>query len=449
MPVESDPPLQIGISMRGHKGRTITYWMSGATVVVLVLTVGIFTNVVREAWFLHQLETGNDAEKVEAMRQLGALGSVRAVPELIRHTEVPNEELRVAAIDALGAIGPGAEAAIPPLVDLLIGAGEIAAAWAASGGQNLSVPPFDRRRIGRVAAVALGRIGTLAVPRLLHELRHGRPVPGYERTRYDPEAIGVAFQTMGEEGFDALMAELRDEDLLYRTRIGEIVVKWDREVLGLLMDALRTGDDYLRAWAVYFLGKLGSAAKPAGPALAMRLTSETEDSEVRCQAGRAILRIESKNPPVPLLVACIDEPDLEVRCVVIEVLGKCGSKAVQAAPRLAQFLTHPDLNVRRTSCDALAEIGVAALPPVLDVLRSEGTRARRWAAHTLWQIGARDVALPGIVAALADRSEVVRMEAGRILDLIGPRAADALRSASSSENRELRIAARRALEARE
>ncbi len=39
------------------------------------------------------------------------------------------------------------------------------------------------------------------------------------------------------------------------------------------------------------------------------------------------------------------------------------------------------------------------------------------------------------------------MEVARILDLIGPRATDALRSALSSENRVLRIAARRALEA--
>ncbi len=436
--------------MRGHKGRTITYWLLGATVVVLVLSVGIFTNVVREAWFLHQLETGSDAEKVEAMRRLGALGSVRAVPELIRHTEVPNEELRVAAIDALGAIGPGAAAAVPPLLELLIEADQIAAARATSGRQNLVVLPLNHRPIGRVAAVALGRIGTLAVPRLLHVLRHGRSVLAGEQTRYFPETIGVAFQTMGEEGFDALMAELRDEDPVYRSRIGGIVVKWDREVLGLLMDALRTGDDYRRAWAVYLLGKLGAAAKPAVPALVMRLTDETEDSEVRCQAARAILHIESKKPPVPLLAACLDEPDLEVRCVVIEVLGKCRLKAIQAAPRLAQFLTHPDVNVRRTSCDALVEIGVATLPPVLEVLRGEGTTARRWAAHALWQIGARDVAaLPHIVAALADRSEVVRMEAARILDLIGPRAATALRSALSSENRELRIAARRALDTME
>ena len=128
--------------MRGHKGRTITYWLLGATVVVLVLSVGIFTNVVREAWFLHQLETGSDAEKVEAMRRLGALGSVRAVPELIRHTEVPNEELRVAAIDALGAIGPGAAAAIPPLLELLIEAEEIPVARAASGRRNLVVLPL-------------------------------------------------------------------------------------------------------------------------------------------------------------------------------------------------------------------------------------------------------------------------------------------------------------------
>jgi HEAT repeat protein len=220
--------------------------------------------------------------------------------------------------------------------------------------------------------------------------------------------------------------------------------------LGLLLDTLRTGDDYLRAWAVYFLGKLGAAAETAVPALVMRLTDETENSEIRSQAARALLHIESKKPPVALLAACLDEPDLEVRCVVIELLGKCRSKAVQAAPRLAQFLTHPDQNVRRTSCDALVEIGVAALPPVLEVLRSEGTTARRWAAHALWQIGARDVAaLPPIVAALADRSEVVCMETARILDLIGPSAADALRSALSSENRELRIAARRVLEAME
>ena len=434
-----------------RNGKTIALWTLGVTLLVLVLSAGLFTDVALEAWFLHLLATGNDAEKREAARRLGDLPSVRAVPALVGLTTTPKEDLRLAAIAALGAVGPDAAAAIPRLIDLLSGVDEKPVAPAPPGRRGWSLPSFAASPTRRAAATALGRIGSPAVPPLLHELRHGRWHGDRTQPHYHVDAIAAAFQALGPEWYDVLFAELRDPDTDYRLRVSRIFVERGSDAAEVLVDTLRGGDEHRRAWAAFLLGKLGTEAKAAVPALLERLHDELENPAVRCQALRAVVRIGPAHPPVvAALVLCLDDAHQDVRYTAVKALGKVGPRAGPAAPRLAALLGDVDPKVRTAAAEALRWIGSAALTDVLEALRHGGSRARRWAAATLWEIGARDSStLPRIVACLTDESAVVREESQRVLDFIGKDAAKALKRALVSGDPPLRAAAKRALAAME
>ncbi len=80
---------------------------------------------------------------------------------------------------------------------------------------------------------------------------------------------------------------------------------------------------------------------------------------------------------------------------------------------------------------ALRQVGVQALPLLLQVLRDEHWSRRRGAAWALGEIG-DGAAVPGLIEALADDESVVRVEAAKALRLIGdvdslPMLLDALR----------------------
>ena len=83
--------------------------------------------------------------------------------------------------------------------------------------------------------------------------------------------------------------------------------------------------------------------------------------------------------------------------------------------------------VKETAADALARIGAASVPSLVEALRDENPDVRAQAAWALARMGpeARE-AVPSLAAALADEDDRVRQSAARALGQIGPDAAEAV-----------------------
>ena len=115
-----------------------------------------------------------------------ALSKIGAVWSLTAALDSANDDIRIGAVRALGAIGPDARTAGPALADLLereTGALQAAAAWALGRLRwSKAVPqllaaieqPDDELRDN--AKFALSHMGDAAVPGLIDKLEHDDPV---------------------------------------------------------------------------------------------------------------------------------------------------------------------------------------------------------------------------------------------------------------------------------
>jgi hypothetical protein len=88
---------------------------------------------------------------------------------------------------------------------------------------------------------------------------------------------------------------------------------------------------------------------------------------VRERAAMALARREE--PPVPVLVAMLDDPSLETRYGACQALAMQKERAAPAVPALAAALHHDDLWLRVKAAEALANIGAPAMSTVPELLK--------------------------------------------------------------------------------
>jgi HEAT repeat protein len=191
---------------------------------------------------LRVMHKWHEEMRCAAMEALGRIGPAAksAVPALVRALELKGESpnysiedcdrCRIAA-EAIGGIGPDAEAAVPSLVKLL-------GTWVNDGGVTNSA-----------IAEALGRIGPAAVPAIIQCLRDGK-------------GDGMAALALGMIGPPA------------RAAVPELIKLLDNEYMPARIDA---------AWA---LGRIGPAAAEAVP----RLEAMLKDREVLSAAAAEALK---------------------------------------------------------------------------------------------------------------------------------------------------------------
>lgn len=99
----------------------------------------------------------------------------------------------------------------------------------------------------------------------------------------------------------------------------------------------------------------------------------------------------------------------------------------QEAERLRVVRAFRDWGVRETAADALARIGDAAVPSLVETLEDPDRDVRAQAARALARMGPRaEPAIPALIAALNDSDKEVRMGAARALGQIGPAASEAV-----------------------
>jgi HEAT repeats/PBS lyase HEAT-like repeat len=196
--------------------------------------------------------------------------------------------------------------------------------------------------------------------------------------------------------------------------IGAVVVEQKPPVQQLIQQ-LQDPSESTRLRAAKELGKLGSEAREAIPALQKALKDTDED--VRLVAARSLKMIQAAAGPSELVQRLIRElqsPDEIVRLKAAKDLGKLGSSAIDAIPALQKLSQDPDEDVRRVAANSIRLIQAGAGPSeglqkLIQQLNSPDELTRLKAAKDLAKMGpaAKD-ALPALQKLLQDPDEDVR-----------------------------------------
>lgn len=246
-----------------------------------------------------------------------------------------------------------------------------------------------------------------------------------------------------------------------------------------LGDALRPGNKRRCVDALFVLEGIGSAARPAVPALVSTLADS--DGDVSALAADALGSIGE--PAVPAIVEALESGSKQVRQAACQALGVAGADAGQAVPALLERADHDHAEVRTRAIWALGEIrDYGAAGPLAAILERDGGVIGCWIAETLGKFGrhARDVsatlrdelhredpflavacaaslcqmhmfedsAIWALISMLSHEDEDARVEAALTLGDLGPKAAagvPALNAAARDGDEDLRAAAAMAI----
>lgn len=244
----------------------------------------------------------------------------------------------------------------------------------------------------------------------------------------------------------AWLADLRSEDANERARAAEQLQAGGSEALPVLTQLLQQPGDPEPRWrAAEALGRLGPAAREAGPLLIAAL--EDPDPLVADVSAKALAKLVPDVPgAVPALVRRF--PDVEA----IRAVAAFKGDGVEAVPALIPLLQHSDPTIRRNTARTLGRIGAGAMPAVpalIEQLDDADPMVRAHAADALGGIGpAAASAVPALVRCLKDPEASVRRDVVRALGLMkaaAAAAAPALAELSNDPSPEVKKEAERAL----
>jgi len=277
--------------------------------------------------------TGSTADAATVADAGAATYRGRSVQQWVEQLASPDIQTRWYATYALGQLGPGAEAAVEPLMRILENQRE-----------------YEYVRGG--AAWALGRIGLPAagpaVPLLIDTLssRH------LSVRRNAPWALAQLAPAAGD-AVPRLRELLADEDIGVRLRAAAALWVIDKQpkALAALRETVRGGGADACA-ALEMLGHIEPAA--ATNALLIEALA-APDAEVRRTAAWALAQ---QGPDVlPALEGPLGAADVATRRAAVEVLGYLGPAAVET---LVRVLTDQAAEVRMAGARELGRLGPVA-----------------------------------------------------------------------------------------
>jgi HEAT repeat protein len=321
--------------------------------------------------------------------------------------------------EAIAAMGPRAQAAMPILIQLMMEDGVESAAVAKALVRVDSRHDFLRARLKdkdyrtrRNAAILLGILDTPAWPALL------ALNPEYKRLSDVPP-----FVTLHGSGTST------EEQKTWR-------LPEDREAIPVLIEVLADRQRfplYVPSFRVAALGCLlgfGPEARAAVPALCPLLRDS--DPQVREYTARTLGKIgPDAGAAVPLLLAALRDKEKSVAEAAAMGLGGIGSGDRSLVPQLVAGLKEGDPVIRSRFALALGETGVASRPALLalmEALKDKNVTIRAAAAEGL---GGMKKATREVIDKLEevifdDRSDAVKEKAVAALGRFGPAAKSAL-----------------------
>jgi len=292
---------------------------------------------------------------------------VAAVPVLIEVLEDTDPGNRLLAVEAIGKIGPPAQAAIPSLVRRLSDDPVQTRVWAAEAigkiGGNLQqlLPPLVRAcgdshcRVRQAAAQSLGKMGPHAkhgapiLARLLNDL-HGTVRVAAAEALWNIERNPAAVARIAAE----LSTDAQTEPKVYvPATVPQAPGQYND-------DAVTDLPAVVHYAAIDALVRIAPSA-PQAVVVLRDIKRQTERS-VHVKAAVALEKIVATEDPLPTLIAALTSSKFSVRIVAADVLREMGPRAKSATPALLQAM--------HRCADEASRIPKSTDSDVLDTLRA-------------------------------------------------------------------------------
>ncbi|WP_166831488.1 HEAT repeat domain-containing protein [Thalassoroseus pseudoceratinae] len=216
---------------------------------------------------------------------------------------------------------------------------------------------------------------------------------------------------------------------------------------------------FTRRQAALTLGRLGPIAEDAVPVLGAILKEPDAGNSTRIWIGKALALFGAEAAtvaPTAIEILQTDQSSLGEKQVMIELLGRIGSRHPQALPALIETLGMPppadknaarDVNtLRALAGESLATVGsdaIAAVPALTRTLYDENELVRRRAVEALGAIGpAASVSQSALLETMIfDESAAVRDSAAVSLSDIGPAVMESVTGLLADRDPEVRTRA--------
>jgi HEAT repeat protein len=348
---------------------------------------------------------GSTELRREAALTLGAIGkdASEAAPLLVKTLEDPDYGVRMAAVFAIGRIGPAARSAESSLKRMLAGAQpplmRTLTVWALA-----RIKPDDKQATERATLLLVESMWS-------RESRvRQTSIRGLADLHASPDMLVPTMAKIIEAG----PLELRLDALRVLENVGEPAVP-------TVVRALRLNDVRLRAIAI--LGRLGAKSKAAvEPLTNMALRG---DAAARREALLALGAIgPNARDAVPAATKALKDPDAAIRYAACFALGRMGDAAMEAKPALQQELDSDEPRLVIAAAWALARIDPDCsqmspkyLPRLIEALGDEDPLIRLEAATSMRCLGVQARPAAEILSRTAkeDPNELVRDMAAEAL----------------------------------
>ncbi|AKF07357.1 HEAT repeat domain-containing protein [Sandaracinus amylolyticus] len=396
----------------------------------------------------------------DALQVLGRRRSAVAIPAMAERVSDPDDNVAVAALEALGRVGGGAgldaviEAAssgrffrVYPAIDVL-----------ARSGDARAIPPLERLvddpLCGPEAARALARHGDLAAVGALARRLVARSTSMarvaaialveaidrlHDRFGAAPGAIEAIRAELAEhEGAAGQIAQaLAGSDAEARVALAR-VLGWlgDDDGAPPLIDLLADDDPRVARAAAEGLASIGRAAERSLVDALPRMSSELR--------ALVVPQIVARTEYASAIASCLDDPRPDVRAIACAALARAG--ATEVVPRLFALVADPDARVAQAALAAIQALGDASTEPLaIAATRDADPRVRRAALRLLGYFGWPSALAPLLAAVAEPDDRIAELALSSLAYVEHPQARSALLDASRSPRPRVRAAALRAL----
>ena len=329
-------------------------------------------------------------------------GDTAAFKALDKAIDSDNDDVRAAALEAIGHIGAQAGGALAKFIK-------------AAGYKN--------PRVRSSAVYALGRVGPLSdkvVPTLIESLG--------DRDRRVQLAARAALVRCGKAAVDALWKLLGNSDRNTRQLAADALAGIGQAAVPGLIKALGAKDPAGRKLAAEILGKTGPSAKAAIPVLVNML----DDDDLHLAALEALGGIVPASKSV--LIEMLHDKDPVRRKQAIHAFGSGGRRSEDAIADLIDALSDPYQQVAVKASWALGRIGKPAISALSKIVADRKSKVRPYAIIALGHAGTEAAeACDALAAALKD--DDVAWLAAEALGRIGPAAKKTLQALSAVSGR--------------
>ncbi len=377
-------------------------------------------------------QAGDESSRLQAIDQIGLRGekAVKALPALAALLKDPSPAVRAHAVKSLGEIGPKAKPAVPALAELISDKDDAVRRHAVEAlrsirpGPAVGIPLFikimeDPDPTVRMRALhALGQAGKEAVPFLTEALKD-------EKAAY---WACIALNRIGPEAEDAVPAlskllqdknpQIRREALLALAEIGKPAAPAIPQIVQAIADNID------RTTAIYALGRIGITSADAE-----KQVRQYTNSPDKFLATISIWTLARLHPEDKQLVREATErlfegmksDDVRLRALCVRGLVVLRPGPEISLPVMEKAFAGADEKVIHGALNALAGLGPAAVPKLIEALKYESARP-----YVIYILGQNGAAAKPAVEALAkyidDKKPHVQHEALIALAKIGPAA---------------------------